>query len=72
MNTKEARKYKCSVHSEDYGDGYVEFVSEFREFPNIIGAGETEEEAINEGYENLQVYLDYCKDEKINYPKPID
>ena len=28
--------------------------------------------SLDEGYENLQVYLDYCKDKKIDYPKPID
>ena len=63
--------YNFSVKTKHYGDE-VEYVVIFDDFPNLIGAGDTVEEAIQEGRENLDVYINYCYDHSIPLPPPSD
>ena len=63
--------YSFSVKIRRYGDE-IEYVAIFEDFPNLIGAGDTAEEAIKEGRENLDAYIDYCYDNSIPLPPPSD
>ncbi len=66
---RNSRDYNFSVKKKVYGD-VIEYVAVFDDFPNLIGAGDTPEEAIEEGMENLDAYLDYCYGNSIPVPEP--
>ena len=57
-------EFNVSIDYSGYGDKV--YVVKYADFPHIIGSGDTIEEAIVEAQGNLEVYLDYCKDEGIN------
>lgn len=63
--------YSISVTPVDTGDGEIEFEARFNQFPDIIGVGDDENEAIKEARINLKLYFDYCQDNKIAIPTPI-
>ena len=63
--------YNFSVKKQNY-NGEVEYLVIFDDFPNLIGAGKTIEEAIKEANDNLQAYIDYCEQNKIEYPCPSE
>ena len=55
-------EFTVSIDYSGYGDKV--YVVKYKEFPNIIGTGDTIEEAIKEAQGNFEVYLDYCKKEQ--------
>lgn len=62
------KMYRFEVFT-DCSEGCVYAVKYF-DFPNIVGFGETIEEAIKEADENLRYYIQYCKDKGIKIPEP--
>lgn len=69
MIRKNSGDYNFSVKTKRYGDD-IEYVVLFDDFPNLIGAGETIEEAIEEARNNLDVYINYCYENSIPVPEP--
>lgn len=67
---KKCKKYPFSVKVIEYGNDDIEYEVRFIDFPNIIGVGDTANEAIDEGYYNLEAYLQYCEYNNINIPNP--
>lgn len=67
---RKSEMYKANVKLEVYGENDYEYVASFELFPNLIGCGDTQIEALNEALDNLDVYLDYCDEEGISYPSP--
>lgn len=61
-------EFNVSIDYRDYPKDKV-YVVRYKDFPNVIGAGESIEEAIAEAQGNLEVYLNYCKEEGID-PTP--
>lgn len=53
-------EFNVSIDYSDYGDKV--YVVRYTDFPNVIGSGDTIEEAIAEAQGNLEVYLNYCKE----------
>jgi len=68
----EVRKYECSIHLVQYGKDDYEYEGHVNLLPNIVGAGKTYQEALDEIYSNLEAYIEYCNEESISYPKPDD
>lgn len=66
---RNSRDYNFSVKKKVYGDD-IEYVVIFDDFPNLIGAGDTPEEAIEEGMDNLDAYINYCYEKSIPVPEP--
>lgn len=58
-------EFNVSIDYRDYPKDKV-YVVRYTDFPNVIGAGDTIEEAIEEAQGNLEVYFDYCKEEGID------
>ena len=63
--------YNFSVKTKKYGDE-IEYIVIFDDFPNLIGAGDTVEEAIQEARENLSAYINYCHENSISLPEPTN
>lgn len=55
--------FNVIIDYSGYGDKV--YVVRYTDFPNVIGTGDTIEEAIEEAQGNLEVYLQYCEEEKI-------
>jgi len=68
----EVRKYECSIHLVQYGKDDYEYEGHVNLLPNIVGAGKTYQEALDEIYSNLEAYIEYCREESISYPEPDD
>ena len=65
--------YNFSVKTKNYDNEVeVEYVVIFDDFPNLIGAGDTVEEAIQEAKENLDAYLNYCYENDVAVPEPTN
>lgn len=47
-----------------YSTGELQYVVRFTDYPNVIGAGDTVEEAIEEAEGNLEFYFEYLEDKK--------
>lgn len=62
--------YRFEVYTEYSGYGDKVFVVKYFDLENVIGVGDTIEEAIEEAKGNLEVYLEYCKENNINIPEP--
>lgn len=62
------KMYRFEVFT-DCSEGFVYAVKYF-DFPNIVGFGETIEEAIKEADGNLCYYIQYCKEKGIEIPEP--
>ncbi len=60
--------YRFEVYTEYSGYGDKVFVVKYFDLENVIGVGDTIDEAIEEAKENLEVYLDYCKENNIAIP----
>lgn len=58
--------YNFSVKIDYSGYGDKVYVVRYDDFPNVIGSGDTIEEAIEEAQGNLEVYFDYCKEKNID------
>ncbi len=63
------REYRFEVYTE-YFDDEKEYVVRYIDFEHVIGSGSTLDEAIKEAKDNLDFYLDYCKDNNIRIPSP--
>ena len=57
-------EFNVGIDYSDYGDKV--YVVRYTDFLNVIGSGDTIEEAIEEAQGNLEVYLDYCKEKNID------
>lgn len=67
---EDCKLYGLNIKPTDVGDGHIEFVAIYDQFPTIIGVGATREEAIAEAEIFLKQYLEYCKDNNIELPAP--
>jgi len=63
------KDYKFELYT-DYSSGVKEFVARFIDFDHIIGVGATIKEAIKEAHENLNVYIEFCQNNKIDIQQP--
>ncbi len=68
-NTIDTTKYPFEVRIEGE-EKDVEYLVRFLDVPNIIGVGNTIDEAISEARENLGVFLEYLVDNKRDIPNP--
>lgn len=64
------KDYPFKVKRVQYAEDEFGFEVSFIDVPDVIGCGDTSEEAIKEAYENLDVFLEYCKEEGIPLPTP--
>lgn len=55
------KKYGFEINPS-YTTGKLEYIVRFLSYPNVIGSGETIEEAIKEAEGNLEFYLEYLED----------
>ena len=67
---EEVRNYSFTVTYEVNDLGKGEYLVVFNDCKNIIGTGDTIEEAINEAEGNLDAYLAFCEEEGIEPPHP--
>ena len=64
------KDYRFEVYKEYSGYGDKVFVVKYFDLDNVIGVGDTIEEAIEEAKENLEVFLDYFEENGIKIPEP--
>ena len=64
------KDYRFEVYTDYSGYGDKVFVVRYYDLENVIGVGDTIEEAIEEAKGNLEVYLEYCKENSISVPLP--
>ncbi len=62
--------YRFEVYTEYSGYGDKVYVVKYFDLDNVIGVGDTIDEAIREAKGNLDVFLDYCKKNNISVPSP--
>lgn len=62
--------YRFKAFQIEGEDGSFEWGVEFIDVPEIVGGGDTVEEAYYEALENLHVYFDYLKDNGQPIPEP--
>lgn len=65
---KQEYDYRFNVYQIETDKG-LQWHVEYPDVSAVVGGGDSPEEAIAEAKENLKVYLDYLKDEKIELPK---
>lgn len=61
--------YRFKAFQIEGEDGF-EWGIEFIDVPNVVGGGDTVEEAYNEARENLDVYFNYLKEKGEPIPQP--
>jgi len=64
------KDYRFEVYTEYSGYGDKVYVVKYIDLENVIGVGDTINDAIVEAKENLEVYLDYCNENNIFVPEP--
>lgn len=69
MALEQTLNYRFKASQIETTEGW-EWGVQFIDVPNIIGAGDTVEEAYYEGLENLRVYFDYLKEIGEPIPQP--
>jgi predicted RNase H-like HicB family nuclease len=69
--TKKVALYPFETKLEDFGDGDVEYVVSFRDFPHVIGSGATIDEALQEARGNLQALFEDCLSQGKSIPSPV-
>ncbi len=57
------KNYEMRVFPKKADDGTAYWTATFPSIPGCIGGGDTPEEAMNEAQENLEIYLEFLKDE---------
>lgn len=62
--------YPFSVKVVDYGDSDIEYEVVFNDLPDVIGVGDTIEEAIEDAQYNLDAYIKYCNENGFILPQP--
>ena len=72
MKKIDITNYSFYVEKKYFEDNYFEYVVRIAQFPDIIGAGLSVEEAIRDARINLQLYFDYCTDNNIDIPDPAE
>ena len=63
-------KYRFEVYTDETDSGELEYIVKFFDFDNIIGVGETINEALEEAKSNLAFYIKYCEEKNIKVPEP--
>ena len=63
------REYRFEVFT-DYSSGEKEYVVKYYDFENVIGVGDSIAEAIEDAKGNLDLYLQYCKEQNRCIPEP--
>ena len=63
------REYRFEVFT-DYSSGEKEYVVKYYDFENVIGVGDSIAEAIEDAKGNLDLYLQYCKEQNRSIPEP--
>lgn len=56
--------YEIRLIPKQDSDGDTYWTAYFPAIPECVGGGDTPTEAMNEAYENLEIYLDYLKSQK--------
>lgn len=69
---KNVNDYEVSIRRVNTGNGEFEFVAIFEQFPDVIGVGDTREEALSEANANLKLYFDFCEDNNTAIPEPLE
>ena len=64
------RDYEIKVIPKKDADGDTYWTASFPAVDGCIGGGKTPKEAIDEAYENLEVFLEYL--ESVNSQKPVE
>ena len=64
------KDYRFEVYTEYSGYGDKVYVVKYIDLENVIGVGDTINDAVVEAKENLEVYLDYCNENNITVPEP--
>jgi predicted HicB family RNase H-like nuclease len=67
---KKSHTYPFSVKIVDYGNDDIEYEVVFNDFEEVIGVGDTPEEAVEDAYYNLDAYIGYCEEKSIPLPVP--
>lgn len=67
---RKSHEYPFSVKVNNYGEGNLEYEVVFNDFSDVIGVGDTIDEAIEDAYYNLDAYLEYCEEKNIPIPGP--
>ncbi|HOZ02853.1 MAG TPA: type II toxin-antitoxin system HicB family antitoxin [Bacilli bacterium] len=67
---KKSHKYPFSLKVVEYEPNDTEFEVAFNDFPSVVGAGDTPEEAIKEAYQNLEIFIEDCEEHSIPLPNP--
>lgn len=62
--------YRFEVYTDYTDDGELEYIVKYFDFENVIGVGDSIEEAIEEAKSNLEFYIQYCKEKNITIPEP--
>lgn len=63
------KNYEMRVFPKKADDGTTYWTATFPSVPGCIGGGDTPEEAMNEAQENLEIYLEFLKDECRKIPE---
>ena len=62
-------EYPFVAYALDTDDG-KQWCVEFIDVPGVVGGGKTQEEAVKEAFENLQVHLGFLKEDGYAIPEP--
>ena len=60
-------QYPVAVHQIETEKGY-EWIAEFPDVKGCVGGGDTPEEAVCEAYENLEIHLEFLREEGLPIP----
>lgn len=63
--------YMFKVEKVVFGENDYEYMVTFDQFEEVVGAGLTQEEAIEDAKENLKAYFEYCLKNSIAIPSPL-
>lgn len=69
MALEKELNYRFKAFQLETTEGF-EWGVQFVDVPNVVGGGDTVEEAYYEALENLHVYFDYLKENNEEIPKP--
>ena len=61
-------QYPVAVYQIETEKGY-EWIAEFPDVKGCVGGGDTPEEAVCEAYENLEIHLEFLREEGLPIPK---
>lgn len=67
---RKVNRYPFSVKVIQYSDNDYEYEVNFKDFVDVVGVGDSIEDAIEEAEYNLAAYLKYCQLKNIPIPQP--